>query len=445
MSPTTRSNNPSVGPLPSERHSFERPTVRCTLAALVLLAILIRLLLTIFAGGQLRTPWGGGGDSPTYFLLAQNLLAGKGFAYAGMPTALRPPGYPLLLAAFLKMFGAHALAAVRWLQFFEGLAVAFLCGAMARRIWSERAGKFALVVALFFPTLIEMNGEILTEATATLFTALFLYWIVCYTKRPEWLSLLGFSCAVGLGSLFRFNMAVLGFVALAVVLTQATDALRWRRAALVVILPLLVISPWLVRNLYGFHGQVLYSTHSGLDALEGVLTPQGRALPGDHERLVAAVGWEPPVDVETNNASRYKLPAEPILNRQCWDAAFKLWHERNVALIPLGLKKVADFWFSTDQLIWTGGFPLRVRIMRGAAVVVYWVLLALAVVGWFRLKGKNSHLARIFLFYAVLVTVMHLPFVMSTRLRMPFIDVMLAVLVGIWIAAAYSPGEAAGA
>ncbi len=323
--------------------------------------------------------------------------------------------------------------------------MAFLCGAMAKRIWSERAGKFALLVALFFPTLIEMNGEILTEATATFLTALFLYWIVCYMERPAWLSLIGFSCVIGFGALFRFNMAVLGFVALAVVLTEASDPLRWRRAALVVVLPLIVISPWLARNLYVFHGQVLYSTHSGLDALEGVLTPQGRALPGDHERLVAAVGWEPPVDVETNSASRYTLPAEPILNRQCWDVAFKLWREKNVALIPLGLKKVADFWLSTDQLIWTAGFPLRVRMMRGAAVVVYWLLLALAVAGWFRLKGKNSHLARIFLFYAVLVTAMHLPFVMSTRLRMPFIDALLAVLVGIWAAAIYSRREVAGA
>jgi 4-amino-4-deoxy-L-arabinose transferase-like glycosyltransferase len=440
VKPTSRSDYPSAVP-----HSFDRPSVKYTFIALVLLGIVIRLLVTILGGGQLRTPWGGGGDSPTYFLLAQNLLAGKGFAYAGMPTALRPPGYPLLLAAFIKMFGVHALAAMRWLQFLEGLAVAFLCGAMAKRIWSERAGRFALLVALFFPTLVEMNGEILTEATATFLTALFLYWMVCYMKRPDWLSLVGFSCAIGLGALFRFNMAVLGFVALAVVLSQANDALRWRRVALVVILPLLVISPWLVRNLYVFHGQVLYSTHSGLDALEGVLTPQGRALPGDHERLVAAVGWEPPVDVETNNASRYKLADEPALNRQCWDAAFKLWRERNFSLVPLAVKKVADFWLSTDQLIWTAGFGLRVRIVRGGAVVVYWVLLALAVAGWFRLKSKDAHLARSFIFYAALVTVMHLPFVMSTRLRMPFMDVLLAVLVGIWAAGSYSAENVAEA
>jgi hypothetical protein len=139
------------------------------------------------------------------------------------------------------------------------------------------------------------------------------------------------------------------------------------------------------------------------------------------------------------------LADEPALNRQCWDAAFKLWRERNFSLVPLAVKKVADFWLSTDQLIWTAGFGLRVRIVRGGAVVVYWVLLALAVAGWFRLKSKDAHLARSFIFYAALVTVMHLPFVMSTRLRMPFMDVLLAVLVGIWAAGSYSAENVAEA
>jgi tetrahydromethanopterin S-methyltransferase subunit E len=39
-----------------------------------------------------------------------------------------------------------------------------------------------------------------------------------------------------------------------------------------------------------------------------------------------------------------------------------------------------------------------------------------------------------FSFYAALVTVIHLRFVMSTRLRMPFIDPMAAILVGIGLA-----------
>jgi hypothetical protein len=43
----------------------------------------------------------------------------------------------------------------------------FLCAALARRLFGEAAWKFVFLFALLAPTLVEMNGEILTEATAT--------------------------------------------------------------------------------------------------------------------------------------------------------------------------------------------------------------------------------------------------------------------------------------
>jgi hypothetical protein len=403
---------------------------RYALMAIVLAGVMLRLVVVILAGNGMRTPWGGGGDTPSYVLLAQNLLTGKGYAYAGMPTALRAPAYPILLAAAFKMFVAHALGAVRWVQFFEGIAVALLCAAAAGKLYGEKARNFTLAIALFFPTLVEMNGEILSEATAALFAALFLYFLVTYVKQPGPAALAGMGCAIGLGALVRFNMAALGIVALVAIFAETDGWTRWRSVAIVFFVPVLLVSPWMIRNLIVFHGQVLFSTHSGLDALEGVLTPQGRALPGDSDILRAAVGWVPPIDVETNAPSRPALGPEPELDRQCWRAAIAIAMSKEWDLIPLALKKISNFWLSTDQLFWTGSFPGRDRFMRAAGVLVYWGLLALAVIGWFRLGPHNVRVARILLLYAVLVTAMHLPFVMSTRLRMPLIDPMLAVLAG---------------
>jgi hypothetical protein len=102
---------------------------------------------------------------------------------------------------------------------------------------------------------------------------------------------------------------------------------RWRSATVMVLLPLVIISPWFIRNLTAFHGEALFSTHGGLDVLEGVLTPQGRLLPGDAEKLRAEVGWVPPTDVETNSPSRRELPEEPVLDRQCWQAALNVWRK----------------------------------------------------------------------------------------------------------------------
>jgi 4-amino-4-deoxy-L-arabinose transferase-like glycosyltransferase len=395
---------------------------------LVAAGLIVRVLFAALPGNAARTPWGGGGDTAAYLLLAHNLVEGKGYAYAGMPTALRAPLYPLLLASFLKLFGDHALAAVRWLQFLEGVAVAFLCAELARRIFGGTAWKLALLFALFSPTLVEMNGEILTEATATLFVTIFLLLLVQYFFRPRWIELIGIGCAVGLGALTRFNMALLAVVAVCIVFLRKDGLPRWQGATVMILLPLMIVSPWFIRNVAVFHGAALFSTHSGLDALEGVLTPQGRALPGDAARLRAEVGWVPPVDIETNSSSRHDLAGEPVLDRQCWKAAVTAWRRSSWRLVPIVVKKISAFWFSTDQLLWTGSFPVRLRLERAAGVVTYWAVLSLALVGWFQLRARNAQLARTLVLYAIFVTAMHLPFVMNTRLRMPFLDPLLAVL-----------------
>ena len=409
--------------------------LRYCFIAVVAAGILLRLLIVVFAGNGMRTPWGGGGDTQAYVLLAHNLIEGRGYAYAGEPTALRAPAYPLLLAGSMKLLGNSALAGMRWLQFGEGLATVLLCAAAARRVFDAQAAKMVLLVALFFPTLMIMNGEILSEATATFLCTLFLYLMIRYVQEPSWLTLTALGVTIGVAALTRFNMALLGGVAV-VACFLANGALpKWRSVAWVSLVSVLVVSPWLMRNEIVFHGQVLFSTHDGIDAVEGVITPQGRALAGDSERLRAALGWVAPEEAETNSPSRNLLPGEPTLDRDAWKVARGLWRQESWALVPLELKKLSCFWLSADQLLSTEGFPLRERIFRGAAVVFYWGLLLLAIVGWFQLRTQNPTFALLFLAYAVLVTMLHLPFVMNTRLRMPFLDPWIAVLAGASLAA----------
>jgi 4-amino-4-deoxy-L-arabinose transferase-like glycosyltransferase len=404
--------------------------LRYCFIALVLVGVLLRVLIALLAGNGIRTPWGGGGDTQAYVLLAHNLIDGHGYAYAGEPTALRAPAYPLLLAGSLKLFGNYALAGMRWLQFGEGLTTVLLCAAIARRIFDARAAKAVLLVSLFFPTLAIMNGEILSEATATFLSTLFLYLMIRYVQESSWLTLTALSVTIGLAALTRFNMALLGGVAIVACLFAIGALPKWRAIAWVFLVSVLVVSPWLIRNEVVFHGQVLFSTHAGIDAVEGVLTPQGRALAGDSERLRDALGWVAPEEAETNSPNRHLLPPEPTLDRNAWKVALGLWRRESWALVPLELKKLSYFWLSADQLLSTEGFPIRGRIFRGAAVVFYWALLALAVVGWLQLRKQNPTVASLFLTYAVLVTTLHLPFVMNTRLRMPFLDAWIAVLAG---------------
>ncbi|MGH9682896.1 MAG: glycosyltransferase family 39 protein [Candidatus Acidiferrales bacterium] len=397
------------------------------------IGILLRVAVTIAAGNAPRTPWGGGGDTPGYILLAQNLIAGKGYTYAGMPTAYRPPFYPAFLAVCVRAFHGRALEAARWIQLFAGLGAAFLCAAAAGRLCDSAAKKAALVVVLFFPTLVDMSGEILTETLAALCTALLLYLLVRYIQQPRWSVLIGMSVTVGVAALIRFNMALFGFVILWVVLTttSASGLPRWRAAALAIFLPVLIVSPWLIRNLIVFDGSLIFTTESGPAAAMGILAPEGRALPGDSERLRAALGWLPPMEIETNDERRDLLPSESVLNRDAWRVSIHLWKVNGWKLVPLTIEKLGYFWLSTDQLLSTSALAFKVRIARAAGVVGYWILLALGIAGWFELRKRHREFAAVVALYAILITILHLPFNMNTRLRTPFMDPWIAVLAGI--------------
>jgi len=402
---------------------------------IVAAGILLRVLVVVYAGNGVSTHLSGGSDAPAYILLAHNLADGRGYTYAGYPDAYRAPIYPILLAGAIKVFGGHALAAMRWFQFLEGLATAFLCAATARRLFGEKAKRAALVFALFFPTLVMMTGEILTETTAALFSALFFYLLVRYLERPHWGILTVLAAVAGLATVVRFNMALYGMVLLCTVLFMKPGLPRLRSAAVVILVSGIVLSPWLIRNFIVFKGACLLSTGSGITAAVGTFGPQGRTLPGETGKMRDALGWAPPVDMETNDASRRRLGPEPTLNQQAWQVVYAVWRNEGFQLVLLSLQKVGYFLLSTEQLLSTASFPPSIRLVRAGGVLAYWALLALAVGGWFELRRHKRDLAYLILLYVVFVAVAHLPFAMNTRLRIPFTDPLIAVLAGGGLAA----------
>lgn len=395
---------------------------------LVMAGVLGRLAFIAIPGNALQTPWSGGSDTGAYVLLAQNLLGGKGYTYAGLPTAFRPPGYPLLLSAFMEFFGRHYVLAMRGFQFLEGLAIVLLCAAMAGRIFGGTAKKAALLLGLFVPTLVEITGEILTETTAALLTSVFLYFLVRYREKQQWQFMMGMPIAVGLGALVRPNLVFLELIALLVVFLQKNGSSRLRDVAVVILVPGILMSPWIIRNLEVFHGRVLFSTQGGPAAAMGIIEPQGRSQVGDAEKIKDALGWVLPQVLETNDPSRLLLPSEPEIDRRSWQVAYRLWRESGWGLLPIGLKKVSYFWLSTDQIFWTRSFPSAQRTLRAMGVFAYWTILALAIIGWFSLRTEKQVLAQALLLYILLVTVLHLPFNMSTRYRIPLMDPLLVVL-----------------
>jgi hypothetical protein len=427
---------PPQTPAPQPFPPREAPLLRdasATFRALLITGIALHGAFVVLAGANELTFHSGGSDTPCYVLLAQNLLAHLGFTYDGFPSAVRLPGYPLLLAAAMSMFGVHYILAIRVLQFVLGLLTVFVCAA-ARQLCGAAAARASLLVGLFLPTLLFTTAQLLTECCAAFLTALFIYNLILQREKSDLRSASALGCTAGLASIIRFNAAALPLFAAFAIFTAPSGKSSWRRAALALGIPLLIVSPWLIRNEVAFRGQVLYSTQTGPNAVQGVLASEGRAQPGDTDRLVRNLGWELH-QIETNDSSRANLPSEAVLDRAALRLVPGLWAREHWHAASILAKKLADFWFSLDQLADTQSLPPQERSLREAGVLSYWIVLILAFVGWRSLRQTNPPVAQLFLLYAAGFTLLHLPLVMNTRLRIPLLEPLLVILAGAGVAA----------
>jgi 4-amino-4-deoxy-L-arabinose transferase-like glycosyltransferase len=294
---------------------------------------------------------------------------------------------------------------------------------IAAHFFGRQTGFVAAAIALCLPTLVFITAELQTECFATVFTALFLFLLLALEPTDRYAILLGL--AAGLAALTRFNAALLPIMGI-IVCYWKTRTLRFSLTLCAV--TGIVLAPWIIRNAEVFDGKILYSSHGGINLLEGVLTPQGRAQNGEDERVRTGVGWLHS-DIETNDAHRLNFPSEDVLDSEARTAAARVWSQLKwqSGVKLLGGKTVA-FWLSTDQLFATTSFSRVQRLMRTGGVVAYWIVLVFAAKGWRALYNVNRSAAFIVAFYLLFITLAHLPFVMNTRLRIPFFDPLLATL-----------------
>ena len=391
-------------------------------------ALSVRLGLAVWAGNASETPLTGGSDTFAYQALADSVANHRGLSYAGMPTALRPPLYPLVLVLGQFIAGGHYRIFIRLVQLLIGILTAIVCAKASQKLGGSPAIAFA--AALGAPTLVFFSAEILSETVAALIVAAFIY-VAVTESSPVWAGAI-----IGLGMLERFNLATLAVAYVVYQCAAKNAAQAVRHVALAGLVAVAIVGPWFVRNLMVFHGQVLYSTHTGTNLLQGLITPDGRTQSGDTDKLEAAAGWTIS-EIETNSPTRLSFPTEPQLDHMAKNAAVA--QLRNANLLALAAHKLGYFWFSFDQLFRTQALSRRKFFVRALGVFVYWFLLTLGVAGWCRLRSHSPDAALLFAAYAVVVTAMHLPFVMSTRIRAPLVEPALVILAGLALGAIARP------
>ncbi len=195
-------------------------------------------------------------DASIYVSTARSLLAGDGYSYLGVPFITRPPGFSLLLAPVIALFGTSFRALNLYVGLFGAVAVVLFFVWMRPRLgWPP-----ALAVALllwFNPGFRRLSNEIMSDVpglAAALVCLLVARWA---SRAPSWRREVVLGLAIGLSMHVRSLSAlllpaiVLSRLALGGVYGQKSwrlERARLKTLVALVLAALAVTVPWALRN-----------------------------------------------------------------------------------------------------------------------------------------------------------------------------------------------------
>jgi 4-amino-4-deoxy-L-arabinose transferase-like glycosyltransferase len=225
-------------------------------------AMLVRVLVILLVDPHVPEV----GDASAYHLLANNLADGRGYirpfdlAKFGrvVPTAEYPPLHPFVLSLFARL-GARSVEAQRIGLAVIGSGTAVLVAYLGRRAAGVTVGVVAGLIAACYPMLFLPDATLMSESLFVFFVALALLLAYAVIDRPTPLRFAALGLVLGFATLTRAEAIVLGAFLVIPIAWRVRDATVLRRiglAALVVVVAVVVVAPWSIRNQRTFHSFV---------------------------------------------------------------------------------------------------------------------------------------------------------------------------------------------
>jgi len=373
-------------------------------------------------------------DSAKYVELATGLLKGEGYhelVGSHELRAFRPPGYPMLLAAVMAIFG-NTWWAPTLLSLLCFVLTALVLYDLTKRLSGGAAAVAAIAVFASWPSGIMSSGLATTEPVSLLLLLVVAWGCVrsrMGPSRSRWWLVTG--AATGLGALVRPSLVPLPALLFALALL---DRPAWRRslrhAALASVVAMVCVCPWTLRNYIIFDELVIVSTNGG-DIFYRANNP------------VATGGWSRRGERDFS----YLLSDEVEWNRANM-AAGKAWIRENpLAFLILGIRKIV-ISFADDS---TGAY-LSLNRAHHLTGNMYAAALTLSNVWWVgvwvtTLIALVRHRSRIvglegtatLAWLAVVLPFVHAIFESQPRYHMPMVGVLLCLSAMI----AYTPATKA--
>lgn len=436
--------------------SHETPTAirsdQLTLAILVLIlltAVVLRAFSAVVVDRYVQAEGRSflvEGDANGYWELAEKLANGDEYAIHQPPRyVLRVPGFPLLLAASIKVFGNSILAA-RLILALVGTICCFLVFVLAKQLTNRTAGLVAAGFLAIHPLQIGNSVLILSETWFTFWMLLSLIALAAFLKTfadlgspqpappnlfdrltstaigPRRSALLT-GILVGTAVLVRPGfLPWIGFCVLATFACRSRSwAARFSQSAILVFGCLLVMMPWALRNQSATGHFVLTSLWSGPSLYDG-LNPDATGASDmtffDDDHVM-------------DTMSEYEM------NHHYSERAIQFALQNPLRAITLGFRKAGLYLSPVPNIAGKAGWVAGGLCVAFWAVMFFGAILGVRVVfgGGVRSAFRNG--ATVLLLSLgpfLLFLLVHLVFVGSVRYRLP-VEFPLSILSAVgWVA-----------
>lgn len=400
--------------------------------ALMIVALLLRIVAAV---GVERIVQASGraflieGDANGYWDLGQKIAAGETYAIHEPPRfVLRTPGFPLLLAGSMRLFGSSVFAA-RLVLAVVGAGCVWLTWCLGHRLHMRRTGFWAAVYVAIHPLHVGNSVLILSETWFTLWMLLSLIALVWLIEaesdhcadavdrtKPCWkrLAFRATVCGMSIGAAVLVRPGFLPWLLVAVVSVslwlKKQPWLRGLAAAGLISGCLLILLPWAARNASVTGHWVWTSLWSGPSLYDG-LNPDATGASEmsffDRDQIMEKRGF---TEFEMNQY--YKAKAE----------AYAVSHPRRV--IELALSKLMRFMAPVPGFLSSRGWAVSV------VCAIFWCLLF--GFSWIGFKSREWNAVALVAVTGpfLLFLMVHMVFVGSVRYRLP-VEFPLSVLAAI--------------
>jgi 4-amino-4-deoxy-L-arabinose transferase-like glycosyltransferase len=245
---------------------------RQLLGLILAAAVLIRIPVALLMGNEIST-LPGIHDQVSYDALARSLLAGRGYSFtenwypftpADTPTAHWSFLYPLYLAGVYAVTGYHPLFA-RLLQGTLGAALlCYLVYKIGCRVINEKTGLVGAGLAAVYGYFIYYNVALMTETFFIVLVLLTLYLSIEIKDHPTPANWVRLGLSLGLACLLRQTILLfVPFLLLWLFLELRGRSIRLWHFTLPVIIIVLLISPWTIRNYFVYGEFLLLNSNAG--------------------------------------------------------------------------------------------------------------------------------------------------------------------------------------